>query len=78
VVALLEEKAAVALERHRACLPRTNVFKARDGSGPGPPRAGLAPGTPLKCRSCNSPTHLRRECPQRRVRSGNGPVPGGR
>ena len=58
VVALIEEKAAVTLERQRVRLPRTDAYGARSGSGPGPPRARLSPGTPPRCWNCKQPHTL--------------------
>ena len=77
-VALIEEKVVVAQERQRLRSLRTDAPNSRSGAGLVSPRAGFSPGTPLKCWNCNSTGHLRRECPRRVVRTGNGQVPGGR
>ena len=68
----------MAQERQRLRSLRTDAPNSRSGAGLVSPRAGFSPGTPLKCWNCNSTGHLRRECPRRVVRTGNGQVPGGR
>ena len=78
VVALVEKKVVVAQERQRLRSLRTDAPNSRSGAGLASPRAGFSPGTPMKCWNCSSTRHLRRECPQRVVRSGNRHVPGGR
>jgi hypothetical protein len=77
IVALMEEKSAVARERQRVGQEDT-VKGNQEASRVTSVRSAELRVAPVKFWSCGRPGQLRRSCPQKSASPGNGQLPGGR